>query len=208
MCLYHSPAPHLAIDEIARTLRPHGAAIFVTKAADSYRELAGLLATSGLDPAARERPSLYETAHSGNLQGLTEQAGLRVDKIEHETHTFTFADLAHTAAYLATCPQVPAARPAPPTRGPRRRAARPPPGRARHHDRHHHLRPRPAHGTNAVKATWAKTYPTPAAAESADPPPRMDQRRRPASRPQPAPPRRPRLLCSPTSTADTSAPPT
>ena len=107
MCLYHSPAPHLAIDEIARTLRPHGAAIFVTKAADSYRELAGLLATSGLDAAAQERPSLYETAHSGNLQGLTEQAGLRVNKIEHETHTFTFADLAHTAAYLATCPQYP-----------------------------------------------------------------------------------------------------
>lgn len=107
--LYHSPAPHLAICEIARTLRPQAAAIFVTKAADSYHELASLLAISGLDPAARKRPSLYETAHSGNLQHLTEQGGLRVDKIEHETHTFTFADLAHASAYLATCPQYPLA---------------------------------------------------------------------------------------------------
>ncbi|REF00527.1 class I SAM-dependent methyltransferase [Thermomonospora umbrina] len=105
MCLYHSPAPLLAIGEIARTLRPHGAAILVTKAADSYRELADLLTLSGLDPDAHQRPSLYENAHSGNLANLTEQGALRVETVEHETHTFTFDDLAHTASYLATCPQ-------------------------------------------------------------------------------------------------------
>ena len=53
MCLYHSPAPHLAIAEIARSLRPHGAAIFVTKAADSYRELAGSWPPPGSTPQPR-----------------------------------------------------------------------------------------------------------------------------------------------------------
>ncbi|WP_037560222.1 class I SAM-dependent methyltransferase [Spirillospora albida] len=103
MCLYHSPTPHLAISEIGRTLR--ASAILVTKAIDSYSELAALLEVTGLDPRATSRPSLYEAAHSGNLPELTEQGGLQVDQVEHETHTFTFNDLMHTATYLATCPQ-------------------------------------------------------------------------------------------------------
>jgi ubiquinone/menaquinone biosynthesis C-methylase UbiE len=105
MCLYHSPAPHLAISEIGRTLRTPGAAIFVTKATDSYRELAELLETSGLDSEATRRPSLYETAHSANLLDLTEMGGLQVEQVEHEIHAFSFTDLLHTANYLATCPQ-------------------------------------------------------------------------------------------------------
>ncbi|GAA3221111.1 class I SAM-dependent methyltransferase [Actinocorallia longicatena] len=105
MCLYHSPTPAQAVSEITRTLRPGGTAILVTKAADSYREFADLLAGSGLDPGARDRPSLYENAGSENLPDLAEQGGLTVSRVEHETHTFTFADLMHTAAYLVTCPQ-------------------------------------------------------------------------------------------------------
>jgi SAM-dependent methyltransferase len=105
MCLYHSPAPHRVITEMARTLRPTGTAVLVTKAADSYRELADLLERSGLDPRACDRPSLYETAHSGNLPDLAEAGGLTVRGLEHEQHTFTFTDLAHAAAYLTTCPQ-------------------------------------------------------------------------------------------------------
>ncbi|MGH3421822.1 MAG: class I SAM-dependent methyltransferase, partial [Streptosporangiaceae bacterium] len=107
MCLYHSPTPAQPAREITRTLRPTGTAILVTKAADSYRELAELLEKSGLDPDATARPSLYETAHSGNLPDLADQGGLTVQKVEHEIHTFTFTDLAHTAAYLTTCPQYP-----------------------------------------------------------------------------------------------------
>ncbi|MEO5877938.1 MAG: class I SAM-dependent methyltransferase [Streptosporangiaceae bacterium] len=105
MCLYHSPTPDLAIRDIGRTVRTQGAAIFVTKANDSYRELADLLETAGLDLAATKRPSLYEAAHSGNLPDLTTKGGLRVEQVEHEIHTFTFTDLLHTATYLATCPQ-------------------------------------------------------------------------------------------------------
>lgn len=105
MCLYHSPAPHRAIREITRMLRLSGTAILVTKAADSYRELADLLQRSGIDPAAHHRPSLYESAHGGNLGQLAEAGGLTVSSLEHEPHTFTFHDLAHAAAYLSTCPQ-------------------------------------------------------------------------------------------------------
>lgn len=105
MCLYHSPTPHQVIAGIRRMLRRSGTAILVTKAADSYHELAELLERSGLDPHARSRPSLYEAAHNGNLPYLAEAGGLTVRSVKHEAHTFTFGDLAHTAAYLATCPQ-------------------------------------------------------------------------------------------------------
>ncbi|TDC81861.1 class I SAM-dependent methyltransferase, partial [Actinomadura sp. 7K507] len=105
MCLYHSSTPDHPIREITRTLRPGGTAILVTKAADSYYELAALLQRSGLDPHATARPSLYQAAHSGNLPGLADAGGLIVTQTEHEQHTFTFTDLAHTAAYLTTCPQ-------------------------------------------------------------------------------------------------------
>jgi ubiquinone/menaquinone biosynthesis C-methylase UbiE len=90
MCLNHSPDPHRVIAEMARTLRPTGTAVLVSKATDSYRELAGLLERSGLAPLAHERPSLYETAHSGNLPDLAEAGGLTVRGLEHEQHTFTF----------------------------------------------------------------------------------------------------------------------
>lgn len=105
MCLYHSATPAQAIAEITRKVRLPGTAILVTKAADSYRELVGLIADSGLDSQAWDRPSLYETVSSGNLPDLAEQGGLTVTRVEHETHAFTFTDLAHAAAYLATCPQ-------------------------------------------------------------------------------------------------------
>jgi SAM-dependent methyltransferase len=105
MCLYHSPTPQQVIGEISRVLRPTGTTILVTKATDSYHELADLLQRSGLDPDARSRPSLYEAAHSGNLHRLAEAGALTVHHIEHEPHAFTFSDLAHTAAYLSTCPQ-------------------------------------------------------------------------------------------------------
>ncbi len=105
MCLYHSPTPDRVIKEMTRILKPAGTAILVTKAADSYRELADLLARSGLDPHARSRPSLYASAHNATLHDLAEAGGLTVHHVEDETHTFTFESLAHTADYLSTCPQ-------------------------------------------------------------------------------------------------------
>lgn len=105
MCLYHSSIPHLVVAEMGRMLRRSGTAILVTKALDSYRELADLLERVGVDPHASSRPSLYETAHSGNLPDLAQAGGLTVHSVEHEVHTFTFRDLSHTAVYLATCPQ-------------------------------------------------------------------------------------------------------
>ena len=73
-CLYHSPHPARAIAEIARCLIPGGVAVLVTKSADSYHELDELLATTGLDPDATHRPSLYETADSTRLPALTASA--------------------------------------------------------------------------------------------------------------------------------------
>jgi ubiquinone/menaquinone biosynthesis C-methylase UbiE len=105
MCLYHSPTPQRVISEISRVLRPTGTTILVTKATDSYQELADLLQRTDLDPDAHNRPSLYEAAHSGNLRRLAEAGALTVQHVEHEVHTFTFTDLAHAAAYLSTCPQ-------------------------------------------------------------------------------------------------------
>lgn len=102
-CLYHSPRPADVIAELARCLAPHGTAVLVTKSADSYRELDELVAAS-LDTHATSRPSLYATAHSGNLAAL---AGGALDVIEviHERHRFRFTDLGHTAAYLSTSPK-------------------------------------------------------------------------------------------------------
>jgi SAM-dependent methyltransferase len=103
-CLYHSHEPRVVLSEIARCLVPGGTAILVTKSADSYRELDALVAASGLDPAATERPSLYETANSANLPGLTDQA-LHVCGVIHERHVFRFADVGHLAEYLTTSPK-------------------------------------------------------------------------------------------------------
>lgn len=103
-CLYHSPAPERVISEITRCLRRGGTAILVTKSADSYRELDHLMAASGLDPHALSRPSLYQAAHSGNLPALV-STRLRVKRVIHHAHRFTFANLAHAAEYLATSPK-------------------------------------------------------------------------------------------------------
>lgn len=103
-CLYHSPRPQAVIAEIARCLAPGGSVILATKSADSYHELDQLVAASGLDPLAASRPSLYASAHSGNLPALTADT-LHVRKVIHETHRFRFTDLAHAAEYLATTPK-------------------------------------------------------------------------------------------------------
>ncbi len=103
-CLYHSAAPGRVIGEITRCLRRGGTAILVTKSTDSYRELDHLVAAAGLDPLALSRPSLYQAAHSGNLPALA-SGHLRVQRVIHHAHRFTFADLAHAAEYLATSPK-------------------------------------------------------------------------------------------------------
>ncbi|SDG84017.1 Methyltransferase domain-containing protein [Sinosporangium album] len=103
-CLYHAPDPRPAITELGRTLASGGTAILVTKSADSYRALDDLLAGTGLDPGAAQRPSLYTSAHSGNLADLVAPI-IPVTHIEHEQHEFVFAGLDHVAAYLATNPK-------------------------------------------------------------------------------------------------------
>lgn len=103
-CLYHSPQPGRVIAEFARVLHPQGVAVLVTKSADSYSELDALLASSGLDPEAPYRESLYAAAHSGNIAAIA-ASGLDVLHVEHEDHRFRFGDLAHVAAYVATNPK-------------------------------------------------------------------------------------------------------
>jgi ubiquinone/menaquinone biosynthesis C-methylase UbiE len=103
-CLYHSPSPGQAVSEIGRCLRPGGTAVLVTKSAGSYRELDHLVARTGLDPGALTGPSLYATAHSGNLTALT-APHLRIAQVINHAHRFTFASLAETAEYLATSPK-------------------------------------------------------------------------------------------------------
>ncbi|MGP4114999.1 class I SAM-dependent methyltransferase [Streptomyces sp. 4N509B] len=103
-CLYHSPHPERVIHEIARCLAPGGLAILVTKSANSYRELDEVVASTGLDPHATARPSLYAAAHSGNLSEVA-AAALEVRHLEHEEHRFRFHDANHLAAYLATTPK-------------------------------------------------------------------------------------------------------
>ena len=103
-CLYHSVSPECVIAEIARCLRTGGTAILATKSADSYRELDHLVAAAHLDPDARSRPGLYQTAHSGNLAALA-SAHLDIQRVTHHPHRFVFTDLACAAEYLATSPK-------------------------------------------------------------------------------------------------------
>lgn len=103
-CLYHCAAPGQVIAEIGRCLRPSGTAILATKSADSYWELDLLVAAAGLDPGALSRPGLYDTAHSGNLPALA-APHLRVQRVMHHDHRFTFSGFASAAEYLATSPK-------------------------------------------------------------------------------------------------------
>jgi ubiquinone/menaquinone biosynthesis C-methylase UbiE len=103
-CLYHSPDPGGVIAEIARCLTSDGAAVIAVKSAGSYRELDRLMAASGLDPEAENRPSLYQAAHSGNITALA-ATSLSVRRAVHETHRFIFPALADAAEYLATSPK-------------------------------------------------------------------------------------------------------
>lgn len=103
-CLYHSRSPGQVIAEIARCLAPGATAIIAVKSADSYRELDLLMAASGLDPDAAGRPSLYETAHSGNIEHLA-AASLDICQVVHDIHAFTFPTIADLSEYLATSPK-------------------------------------------------------------------------------------------------------
>ena len=103
-CLYHSRSPGQVIAEIARCLAPGATAIIAVKSEDSYQELDLLMAASGLDPHAPGRPSLYETANSGNIEHLAAPS-LDVRQVVHDTHAFTFPALADLAEYLATSPK-------------------------------------------------------------------------------------------------------
>jgi hypothetical protein len=78
--------------------------VIAVKSADSYRELDYLMTASGLDPSAETRPSLYQAAHSGNIEALAASA-LNVRQVIHETHQFVFPTLADAAEYLATSPK-------------------------------------------------------------------------------------------------------
>ncbi|MBO4206309.1 class I SAM-dependent methyltransferase, partial [Micromonospora echinofusca] len=103
-CLYHSPTPAAVVAEIARCLRPGGVVVLVTKSLDSYVELDRLVHTAGLDPGATNRPSLYESFHSGNLHTVA-ASSLTVLDVQHEDHVFGFADATHLARYLTTTPK-------------------------------------------------------------------------------------------------------
>jgi ubiquinone/menaquinone biosynthesis C-methylase UbiE len=103
-CLYHSVSPTDVIEEMARCLAPGGTAIIAVKSADSYRELDHLVAASGLDPAAEDRMSLYQAAHTGNIESLVAST-LSIRQLIHETHRFVFPTLTNAAEYLATSPK-------------------------------------------------------------------------------------------------------
>jgi ubiquinone/menaquinone biosynthesis C-methylase UbiE len=104
-CLYHSRHPATAIAEIARCVRPGGHLIITTKSANSYAAIHALVARSGVDREATQRPSLYQSFHSDNADALVRKAGLFVVKRIDQEHTFRFQDLDHLAEYVATCPQ-------------------------------------------------------------------------------------------------------
>lgn len=104
-CLYHSPQPAEAAAEIARCLRPGAHLIATTKSADSYHAIDHLIAQSGLDPEAAQRPTLYETFHSGNAEREVTAAGLLVRRRIDQEHTFRYTSLTHLAEYVATCPK-------------------------------------------------------------------------------------------------------
>ena len=120
-CLYHSPHPGQALAEIGRSLRAGGHLIAATKSTDSYQTVDTLIADSGLDPKAAQRPSLYQTFHTGNAEQAVTAAGLLVCGRVDQEHQFRFADLDHLAEYAATCPKY--RLPEEPTRDPRRLAA-------------------------------------------------------------------------------------
>jgi SAM-dependent methyltransferase len=103
-CLYHSARPESVVAEITRCLRPGGTAIFAVKSRDSYRELDELMADAGLDPGVMLRPSLYQTAHSGNITTLV-SGSLSVQRLIDHTHCFTFPTFAEAAGYLVTSPK-------------------------------------------------------------------------------------------------------
>ena len=103
-CLYHSPAPAAVIAEIGRTLRPGSVAVLVTKSADSYHELDGLLADAGLDTGAADRPSLYSSFHSDNAASLAAQH-LALREVLHHRHVFRFTDGAALARYIRSTPR-------------------------------------------------------------------------------------------------------
>ena len=108
-CLYHCAAPGQVIGEIGRCLRPGGTAILVTKSADSYRELDLLVTAADLDPGAL---SAGPVRHGAQRQpAALASAHLRVQRVMHHAHRFTFTSLADAAEYLATSPkyQLPAA---------------------------------------------------------------------------------------------------
>lgn len=103
-CLYHSPSPADVIAEIGRTLRPDGVAVLVTKSADSYHELDRLLADTGLDTAAADRPSLYTSFHSGNAAAITAEH-LTIGAVLHHPHVFRFTDVTALAQYIRSTPR-------------------------------------------------------------------------------------------------------
>lgn len=103
-CLYHSAQPGQVIAEIARCLAHRATAVLVTKSADSYHELDGLIARTGLDPEATGHPSLYQSAHGEALPGLVASA-LRVRAVIRDRHVFRFRNADHVAEYLITVPK-------------------------------------------------------------------------------------------------------
>ena len=103
-CLYHAARPGVVMAELVRSLVPGGRAILATKSVDSYHELDILVAASGVDPAARRRPSLYASFHSGNAARIVGRH-LSVRRVVHQRHIFRFTDLVHLADYLATTPK-------------------------------------------------------------------------------------------------------
>lgn len=104
-CLYHSRHPERALAEISRCLHPGGHLIATTKSATSYSEIDGVLASSGIDPGAAERQSLYSAFHSGNAERIITAAGLTVCHRLDQRHVFEFTDFAHLAEYAITCPK-------------------------------------------------------------------------------------------------------
>ena len=103
-CLYHSPQPARVVAEIARSTVRDGRMIFVTKSADSYREIDEVITRSGLDQEATRRDSLYASFHSDIAAELCSTA-VRVDDVIHQRHVFRFSGLSHLAAYVATSPK-------------------------------------------------------------------------------------------------------
>ncbi|MGH3801081.1 MAG: class I SAM-dependent methyltransferase [Pseudonocardiaceae bacterium] len=103
-CLYHSPQPERVVAEIARCLAPAGQAILVTKSAASYHEIDHVIATSGFDPEATSRPSLYTSFHGDVAAEITGTA-LLVEQVVRQRHVFRFDGLNHLATYVATSPK-------------------------------------------------------------------------------------------------------